>query len=1004
MIGLSYLMNSESLQVLAQTSVGNSTPAAQSPTERIVYEFARAETLDGWWVWAAIVLAVVIGTSLCYFFYRRDVAELPRPVRWTLIGLRLTVILALVFLFFDLVRRTERRVTRPSEVVVLVDTSQSMSLPADGTIDAPSRIQRTIDLIDQAKLIETFGDNHRTSVYSLGGPEGGSGQPELITTSAAVTGVDADESGNGETTTSNSATTAVTTSDLQASTNPFVLFGLFCLTAGAIASGLALFTGASAGLRGRASASDATQSTTALRGGSQASRTPTSSGSESVGWFLLVAAITLGLGIISLGSVYAVRTEQSFRNVVGLDNTISPPTDSSSEPASEKEDEGPKQQVVDWETALAANDAQSRIGDALRSILVDHDLTTLAGVVIITDGQNNGGAPLSSALSLARRGEVSLYPIGLGSSRPPTNVRVVDLEAPRRVYPGDKFAVASVLQATGPTAMDVEVELIDALDTGEANNSGNNDNSSNGSDQSNPNTLAGGQVLQTQKVHLEPDASLSGIRFEIEPQTVGRRRLAVRIVAPREDRNSADDMQTARYEVVARKLKVLAIAGGPTREYRFVRNLLYRDESVELDVWLQTGRTGMSQDADQLLTEFPPTAEDLFAYDAVMMFDPDWSAIDSASLDLIDRFLTQQAGGLILVAGPVYHPKITSKRGDTRSSQINGFFPVNLATRGPLLGGGRQGGRNAWPLEFTPEASTAEFLWIADTPEESFEIWNEYGSVYDYVGVKSAKPGAKAYAYFSDPTTEVSGSLPIFAASQFYGAGRVYFQGSGEMWRLRAAGDQYFDSYYTKLIRWVSEGRLLRDSNRGVLLVDASRVMVGQTVTLRAVLVDDQFQPLTDPFVTAKLLTPDGKIKDIRMSPAADSPRGGTYTGNFVATTSGGYEVQLTVGDALDEQTLRQTVQVRLPTSELERPRRADEELQQLASTTRGLYFPVDTNTSISSIAQELTTKIEPQPQITLLAGTPDRLFGERRNAVLMWLIASLLTFEWITRRLHRLA
>ena len=336
---------------------------------------------------------------------------------------------------------------------------------------------------------------------------------------------------------------------------------------------------------------------------------------------------------------------------------------------------------------------------------------------------------------------------------------------------------------------------------------------------------------------LEPDATLSGIRFEIEPQTVGRRRLAVRVVAPAEDRNRADDMQMARYEVVARKLKVLAIAGGPTREYRFVRNLLFRDQSVGLDVWLQTGRPGISQDADRLLTEFPQTAEELFEYDAIVMFDPDWSVIDAASLELIDRFLTQQAGGLVLVAGPVYHPKITTDRGDARTSQISGFFPVNLATRGPLLDGGRQGGRNPWTLQFTPEAASAEFLWIADTREQSFETWSEVGSVYDYVGVKSAKPGAKVYAYFSDPTTEVSGSLPIFLASQFYGAGRVYFQGSGEMCRLRAAGDQYFDNYYTKLIRWVSEGRLLRDSNRGVLLVDATRAMVGQTVTLRAVLV-----------------------------------------------------------------------------------------------------------------------------------------------------------------------
>ncbi|TWT67274.1 VWA domain-containing protein [Allorhodopirellula solitaria] len=969
----------------------------------IVYEFARAAAIDGWWLWAAVVAGIIAIVGLCLFYYRRDAAELPRPVRWTLMGLRLVAVLSLVFLFFDLVRRTERSVTRPSEVVVMVDTSQSMSLPAGDQSDAASRTQAAVELLDRSELLDTFDQDHRTSVYALGG----AGGPRLIST---TTPPSADEESSDTPDGQAGRSDGSPGDEGSSATSPFSLFGLFCLAIFAIASALALITGATASLR-----------PAKLETEDQNRASQSVAGNETIGWMLWVAAITMIAGIISLGSVYAVRTDQSFLSVLGIsDSGISGSDDGSEDPSTDSTEPGagspaddtdepslqaPEATAIDWETQLAASDPQSPIGDALRSILVDHDATTLAGVVLITDGQNNGPTPLSSARALARRDEVSLYPVGLGSSQPPTNVRVVDLEAPRRVYPGDKFVVASVLQATGKSPVEVDVELIDALDDGGEDTDSGNPSAVTGNDgEEVSTTLPGGQVLESQRVRLEPDASLTDVRFEIEPQTVGRRRLAVRIVAPADDHNRVDDMQSARYEVVARKLKVLAIAGGPTRDYRFVRNLLFRDESVQLDVWLQTGQLGMSQDADGLLTTFPETAEELFEYDAIVMFDPDWSAIGTASLDLIDRFLTQQAGGLVLVGGPVYHPKITTNRGDARTNQIRGFFPVNLATRGPLLGGGRQGGRSAWPLQFTSEAASAEFLWIADTPQESFDLWQDVGSVYDFVGVKSAKPGAKVYAYFSDPTTEISGSLPIFLASQFYGAGRVYFQGSGEMWRLRAAGDQYFDNYYTKLIRWVSEGRLLRDSNRGVLLVDATRAMVGQTVTLRAVLVDAQYQPLSEPFVTAKLLSPDGRFRDLRLTPSNDSPRGGTYTGNFVATKSGSYEIQLTVGDALDQEVLRQSVQVRLPTSELERPRRADDELMQLAMATRGKYFPVNEGETPSMVAAKLTSEIAPQPQVTVLAGTPDRLFGERRNAVLMWLIASVLTFEWITRRLHRLA
>ncbi|MEM8913023.1 MAG: VWA domain-containing protein [Planctomycetota bacterium] len=925
-------------------------------TSEVVIEFARAERIDGWWIWAAVLASILAALATCIFYYRRDAAELPSPVRWTLIGLRLVMILSVVFVFFNLIRRSQRRVQRVSEAVVLVDVSQSMSLPAGRSVGASSRIELARQLIDENGLVQGLRQEHRTSVYLIDDQP----EPELVRTWLPESKTDAAEAMPG-------SLSDTTTWSLVRSAHVWARVGVVFLLIAIVSSMVSFAIGATA------------------------SRSPW------VGWSIATAASAMVVGTILLGSTYALRTEWTLAQLLQMAPNGNVIADVELDEDSESDD---TVVPVNWNQILTAVGTQSRIGDALRTILVDHDLSTLAGIVLVTDGQNNGGVALSSALATARRGEVSVYPVGLGSSRPPTNVRVVDLEAPRRVYPGDRFAVSAVLQATGDQDLEVDVELVDALDNSETDP----DSTAMGDSTSTGLTLPGGEVLDSQRVRLSPDAALSEVRFEIEPQSVGRRRLAVRIVAPPDDRNAADDIQSARYEVVARQLRALAIAGGPTREYRFIRNLLFRDASTQLDVWLQTGQPGISQDADQVLSEFPPTADDLFEYDAILMFDPDWSAIDSASLDLLDRFLTAQAGGLILVAGPVYHPRVGGNRGDSRSAQIASFFPVNLASASSLLSRGRQGGDDAWALKLTAEAQRAEFLWIDESPRESFAVWDEFEGVYDYVGVKSAKPGSKVYAYFSDPTTEVSGSLPVFMASQFYGAGRVFFQASGEMWRLRGTDERFFDAYYTKLVRWVSEGRLLRDSTRGVLLVDSTRAMVGQTMNVRAVLVDDQFQPLQEPSVTARVLAPDGGIKDVRLMQAADTPAGGTYTGNFVVTSAGGYEIQLTVGESVDEKVLRQNVQVRLPTSELEKPRRADDELATLAAATRGEYFPVNDIATLGVVSDSLTQTIAPQPQVTVLAGTPDASFALRRNVVLMWLMASVITFEWLVRRLHKLA
>ncbi len=83
--------------------------------------------------------------------------------------------------------------------------------------------------------------------------------------------------------------------------------------------------------------------------------------------------------------------------------------------------------------------------------------------------------------------------------------------------------------------------------------------------------------------------------------------------------------------VIDRKLHVLLIASGPMRDYRFLHTMLNRHSSIDVDVWLQTVSTvtagQVSQDARKILVDFPRTPSELFDYDVVVAFDPDWARI-----------------------------------------------------------------------------------------------------------------------------------------------------------------------------------------------------------------------------------------------------------------------------------------------------------------------------------------------------------------------------------------
>ena len=450
------------------------------------------------------------------------------------------------------------------------------------------------------------------------------------------------------------------------------------------------------------------------------------------------------------------------------------------------------------------------------------DPRPLAGVIVFSDGGQNAGIDPSAAVTTARDAKIPVFTVGIGADRRAANVRVSDLVAPARAYPGDSFTITGYLQAEGLSDRAVTVELSSRpAAAGKADD---------------------GKLVASNRVTLGGRGEIVPVKFDITPNETGRQMYRLRVKAPPEDSNPTDDQQEADVEIVDRKTKVLLVASGPTREYTFLRNQLQRDKQVVVDVWLQSAPAeGVSQDAHQLLTAFPSTAAELFEYDSIVAFDPDWREVEPARIDLLERWVAEKAGGLVVVAGPVEMDRWVQ---DPKMSKVRGLYPVEFNRRITLIEEGRYGSTTPWPLDFTREGLEAEFLWLGDSAPRSQQIWSSFPGVYGYYAVRGAKPGATIFARYSDPEAGALDARPIYMAGQFYGAGRVFYLGSGEMWRLRALDDSDFEQFYTKLIRHVSQGRLLLGSSRGMLLVDRDRYLLGNTVVVRAQLSNAQFEPL----------------------------------------------------------------------------------------------------------------------------------------------------------------
>ena len=406
----------------------------------------------------------------------------------------------------------------------------------------------------------------------------------------------------------------------------------------------------------------------------------------------------------------------------------------------------------------------------------------------------------------------------------------------------------------------------------------------------------------------------------------------LRVKAPPEDSNAGDDQQEVDVEIVDRKTKVLLVASGPTREYIFLAQLNCAATRSRRRRLAAVGRPrAFRRTPTRFWTSFPRRRRSCSSTTASWPSIPIGKLLTPSEVDLLERWVAEKAGGLIVLAGPVEMDRWVQ---DPKLAKIRALYPVEFNRRLSLLEEGRFGSTTPWPVEFTREGLEAEFLWLADNAPSSQQIWTSFPGVFGYYGVRGAKPGATVYARYSDPEAGSGERAPVYMAGQFYGAGRVFYLGSGEMWRLRALDDSYFEQFYTKLIRHVSQGRLLLGSSRGMLLVDRDRYLLGNTVVVRAQLSDAQFEPLDLPSVP--LQDRAARQHERRLATGGrPGPQGDVR--RAVHRLAGRH---LPAGDwtcptARTNSSLAR-IQVKVPDLERENPERNDALLSEIASRTGG--------------------------------------------------------------------
>ncbi len=331
-----------------------------------------------------------------------------------------------------------------------------------------------------------------------------------------------------------------------------------------------------------------------------------------------------------------------------------------------------------------------------------------------------------------------LLTVAVGDYRRPISIRVAGLQAPGQARPDDRFPVRIEVEGDGLA----NKEMIVYLDV----------TSPSGAKQTLNKAFtfsAGAGGPPHAQVEFDIDAAKLGAtpagaaKPELEE---GAWSLVARIPKDKREIFFEKEHQSGKQivQVVKKPLRVLLFAGAATRDYQFVRNLLNREadqRKAEVSICLQGLREGVVQDvsADRLLKAFPSRmseepgregATDRYAnlaeYDLVIAFDPDWSQLQSDQSAALEKWVNMQAGGLILVAGPVNTFNLARPANRDKLKPILDILPVVLQDSRLQSLSNERSSTDPWRLHFPGATADMEFLNLDEETKEALPGWEEF--------------------------------------------------------------------------------------------------------------------------------------------------------------------------------------------------------------------------------------------------------------------------------------
>ncbi|MCR9198558.1 MAG: hypothetical protein NXI04_07945 [Planctomycetaceae bacterium] len=527
----------------------------------------------------------------------------------------------------------------------------------------------------------------------------------------------------------------------------------------------------------------------------------------------------------------------------------------------------------DWTVETPDWSRSTRVAATLRRIHGDVALSELSGVLLLTDGCDHSEIDLQNAAAPLRNNTVPCSSVVIGSRAPVRDGEIVSLQAPSQIYHGDGLELTAVIRADQLSGQTAVVRL-----------------------------YADDELIDERSLPINSDRQRENVSFRHRPEDAGMHGYRAELSGLVDEETSQNNSAAVQTWVSSDRLRVLLVDERPRWEFRYLRNLLAgRDRSIYLQAALLAPDrlAGVPAPAivrasalrafdDCQANALPDSIDDWLKFDVIMLGDVSPQRLGADGLRALQRFVQDQGGSLVLMAGPSHMPHAY------QGTQLEDLSPALIANAPPLMA-------PQTPLRFRPTKAGQNHVVLQRAGMATEQAWSSFPALTWRHPAGRAKVGAEVLAWAADAAEQNvdlqqqrQRSLMLWHRC---GAGRVLQLNFDESWRLRyGVGDRIHHQFWGQIVRWFASDRLSVGTDLVRMGTDRLMYTPGDVIRVKARLLDEQRQPVVTGDIRAVLTRDDEVVAAVELS--ADESGTGLLTGRIGDLPGGGrYQLSLAGAD-----------------------------------------------------------------------------------------------------------